>query len=233
MIPIVAKTRLHDCEYYKRRIPYEKKGAAPRAPSVFLALSYLPPRHRTQRWPRTMYSAAPSGSDARLCRSSSVGSTRAGSGCCTARCERPSTGRRQIHPPPARRGRKAATPPRLPLSGSPARLHLYTRPRTAPPRRPRLPNPRTTHAGPCPCFNARSASSLTALLRRSHGNLFQSGPSFNRGRPFHPIAHPAFYLLRASRIRHRKSARALALARGSSGKTRTYNPSVNSRMLCH
>ena len=74
VIPIVAKTRLHDCEYYKRRIPYEKKGAAPRAPSVFLALSYLPPRHRTQRWPRTMYSAAHSGSAARLCRSSSVGS---------------------------------------------------------------------------------------------------------------------------------------------------------------
>ena len=52
----------------------QERGAVPRAPSVLLALSYLPPRHRTQRWPRTMYSAAPSGSAARLCRSSSVGS---------------------------------------------------------------------------------------------------------------------------------------------------------------
>ena len=50
------------------------RGAVPRAPPVLLALPYLPPRHRTQRWPRTMYSAAPSGSAARLCRSSFVGS---------------------------------------------------------------------------------------------------------------------------------------------------------------
>ena len=45
-----------------------------------------------------------------------------------------------------------------------------------------------------------------------------------------------YFLLCCTRIvnsRRKKAPRLHALARGSSGKTRTYNPSVNSRMLCH
>ena len=47
------------------------------------------------------------------------------------------------------------------------------------------------------------------------------------------IALSAFFLLLHPISNTEKAPRHDALARGSSGKTRTYNPSVNSRMLCH
>ena len=48
-----------------------------------------------------------------------------------------------------------------------------------------------------------------------------------------PPQNGSFGLACAGIIRKKKSARKKSWRFGSSGKTRTYNPSVNSRMLCH